>query len=155
MFSSLVLLISSPISKIPTKNSPKLFFVICWFDDVLLILIHEFALLLVDLAFPQFSPLSIHEISPILPPKSSISAPKIEFLEFILGFGARTSGPWPGHPAPGAHFRARFWTSGPGNPAPTPDVRPLGIQPVPFHRFDRNFHIRSLFFAFFSSLSSY
>ena len=33
MFSSLILLCSSPNSKIPTKNSPN-FFVICWFDDV-------------------------------------------------------------------------------------------------------------------------
>ena len=140
---------------------------ICWFDDVLLNLIRGFALLLVDLAFPQFFPLSIHEISPILPPKSSISAPKLSSSssssDLEPGHPARspghlaprTSGPWPGHPAPGAHFRARFWTSGPGNPARAPDVRPLGFQPSPFHRFDCNFHIRSPIFAFFSSLSSY
>ena len=73
LFSILFLLCSSPISKIPTKNSPKNF-VICWFDDVLLILIRGFAWFQVDLAFPQVSPSFIHEISSILTPKSSNSA---------------------------------------------------------------------------------
>jgi hypothetical protein len=48
--------------------------VICWFDDVLLILIHGFTWFQVDLAFPQVSPSFIHEISSILTPKSPISA---------------------------------------------------------------------------------
>ena len=140
---------------------------ICWCDDVFLILIHGFALLLVDLAFPQFFPVSIHEISPILPLKSSISAPKLSSSssssDLEPGYPARspghlaprTSGPWLGHPAPGAHIRARFWTSGPENPARAPDVRPLAFQPSPFHRFVHNFHIRSPIVTFFSSLSSY
>ena len=34
---------------------------ICWFDDVLLILIHGFAWFRVDLAFPEVSPFFIHE----------------------------------------------------------------------------------------------
>ena len=51
-----------------------IFFVICWFDDVLLILIHGFVLFRVDLAPPHVSPLSIHEISSILTTKSPISA---------------------------------------------------------------------------------
>ena len=47
---------------------------ICWFDDVLLILIHGFAWFQVDLAFPQVSPSFIHEIPRILTPKSPFSA---------------------------------------------------------------------------------
>ena len=47
---------------------------ICWFDDVLLILIHGFAWFRVDLASPQVSPSFIHEISSILTPKSPNSA---------------------------------------------------------------------------------
>ena len=46
---------------------------ICWFDDVLLILIRGFAWFQVDLAFPRVSPLFIHEIHPILTPKSPFS----------------------------------------------------------------------------------
>ena len=72
MFSGLILLCSSPILKIPTKNSPN-FFVICWFEEVLLDLIHGFAWFRVDLAFPQVSPSFIHEISSILTPKSPFS----------------------------------------------------------------------------------
>ena len=73
LFSSLILLCSSPISKIPTKNSPN-FFVICWFDKVLLDLIHGFAWFQVDLASPQVSPSFTHEISSVLTPKSPNSA---------------------------------------------------------------------------------
>ena len=47
---------------------------ICWFDDVLLILIHGFAWFQVDLASPQVFPSFIHEISSILTPKSPFSA---------------------------------------------------------------------------------
>ena len=47
---------------------------ICWFDDVLLILIHGLAWFQVDLASPQLSPSFIHEISSILTPKSPCSA---------------------------------------------------------------------------------
>src|SRR3990170_261594 len=74
-FSSLLFLDFVLNSKIPTKNSPN-FFVICWFDDVLLILIRGFAWFRVDLASPKVSPPSIHKISSILPRKSSISAQK-------------------------------------------------------------------------------
>ena len=73
MFSSLILLCSFPISKSPPKIAPN-FFVICWFDDVLLILIHGFALFRVDLASPQLSPSFLHEISSVLTPKSPFSA---------------------------------------------------------------------------------
>ena len=72
LFSSLILLRSSPISKIPTKNSPN-FFLICWFDEVLLILIHGFAWFRVDLPSPHVSPPSIHEIFSILTPNHPIS----------------------------------------------------------------------------------
>ena len=145
MFASLILLCSSPISKIPTKNSPN-FFVICWFDEVLLILIHGFAWFRVDLACPQFSPPSIHRIHQILPLESSISAPnsKISAPNEIwirraghpgqrldISVPGRTSGSW-------SAKSARFWTSGPGFPAPTPDVRPLTYQPPQFHRFVHN-----------------
>ena len=51
------------IQKSPSKIAPN-FFVICWFDDVLLILIREFIVLQVDLAFPHHLTLEIH-------PKSS------------------------------------------------------------------------------------
>ena len=73
LFSSLILLCSSLISKIPTKNSPN-FFVICWFDEVLLDLIDGFAWFQVDLESSQVSPSFIHEISSILTPKSPFSA---------------------------------------------------------------------------------
>ena len=69
--------------KIPTKNSPNFFFVICWFDDVLLILIHGFAWFRVDLASPQVSPPSIHKISSNLPRKSPHFRPKIRPREEI------------------------------------------------------------------------
>ena len=39
---------------------------ICWFDDVLLSLIHGFVVSQVDLAVPIFSPISIHKIVSIL-----------------------------------------------------------------------------------------
>ena len=42
-----------PNLRIPHKNSPQLFFVICWCDEVLLDLIHAFSLTRVDLAFPH------------------------------------------------------------------------------------------------------
>ena len=47
---------------------------ICWFDDVLLILIRGFAWFQVDLASPQVSPSSIRQIPRILTPKSPFSA---------------------------------------------------------------------------------
>ena len=105
-FSSLLLLDFVLNSKIPTKNSPN-FFVICWFDDALLILIHGFAWFRVDLASPQVSPPSIHEIHQILPPKSSISAPK-------SSSSSSSSDLEPGHPA-----------RSPGHPARAPDIRLL------------------------------
>ena len=64
---------------------------ICWFDDVLLILIHGFVVFRVDLASPQVFPPSIHEISSILTPKSSVSAQKIQFRAFPTRTGL--SGP--------------------------------------------------------------
>ena len=124
------------------KIAPK-FFVICWFDDILLILIRGFAWFQVDLAFPQVSPSFLHKIPQILSPKSSISAhnsksssrfrsgnfgPDIRATGRTSGPSGRTSGSPAGHPAPGGQNPARFWTSGPGNPAPAPDVRPLGIS---------------------------
>ena len=56
---------------------------ICWFDDVLLILIRGFAWFRVDLASTQVSPPSIHEISSILPRKSPNFRPKIHPREEI------------------------------------------------------------------------
>ena len=73
---SLILLFFVLNSKIPTKNSPKCFFVICWCVDVLLDLIRGFAWFQVDLASPQFSPPSILEIARISTTKSSFSAPR-------------------------------------------------------------------------------
>ena len=136
----------------PPKIAPKNF-VICWFDEILLILIRGFAWFQVDLAFPQVSPSFLHKIAQISPPKSSNSAPKrvwkSRFRSGIVGpdiraIGrtsgplGRTSGSPAGHPAPGGQNRAGFWTSGPGNPGSTPDVRPLGFQPPVFHRFVHN-----------------
>jgi len=67
-------------------------------DDVLLDLIHGFAMSLVDLAFPHFSPISIHDIPWILPqiflfPHSSSS--------LSTDLAPQTSGLMPGHPVPG------------------------------------------------------
>jgi hypothetical protein len=109
-----------PISKIPHKNSHTKFFVICWFDDVLLILIHGFEVFQVDLTSLIFPTISIHEIRPILTLESSISAPNCVFEPQIRSGNFRA-----GHPAPGAQNHASFWTEGPGNPALTPDIRPL------------------------------
>ena len=118
MFSSLILLCSSPILKIPTKNSP--FFVICWCDEVLLDLIRGFRVLQVDLAFhplflnfhPQIFPncpdltsprddLRIHpriQSADIRPDKPEHPAPRTS------GHQARTSGPWQHHFLSTGHF---------------------------------------------------
>ena len=63
LFASLILLCSSPISKIPTKNSP-IFYVISWFHEVLLDLIGGFHVLQVDLAFYPLFPNFHPQISP-------------------------------------------------------------------------------------------
>ena len=70
------------------KNSPPkiapFFFVICWFHDVLLFLIHGFVVSQVGLAFPFFSPISIHEIISILPQEIVFFRPRSQIWN--LGF---------------------------------------------------------------------
>ena len=120
------------IRKFPTKNSPKNF-VICWFDDILLILIRGFAWFQVDLAFPQVSPSFLHKIAQISPPKSSNSAhnsksssrfrsgifgPDIRATGRTSGPSGRTSGSWRAKSRKFVDIRSR--KSGPDPGCPTP-----------------------------------
>ena len=128
-----------PKFEIPHKNSPPIFFVICWCDDILFISIHGFVVSWVDLSFPQFSPLSIHEIHQILPPNHQFP-PQIKFrspnpdLESL----GRTSGPQDEHPGHRARHPAPRAPNLHGSGHWPPDIRPLGFQPSAFHRFDHN-----------------
>ena len=78
-----------------------MFFVICWFDDVLLILIHGFAWFRVDLAYPEVSPSFVHKISSILTPKSPNSAQnRIPNLESRVDPDTLDDRPFTGRPEP-------------------------------------------------------
>ena len=114
------------------KIAPK-FFVICWFDEVLLILIRGFSWFQVDLAFPQVSPSFLHKIPQILSPKSSISAhnsksssrfrsgnfgPDIRATGRTSGLSGRTSGSWSEKSRAVLDIRPRKSGLGPGCPTP-------------------------------------
>ena len=70
---SLIFVVSRPNPKIPTKIAPKFFLCFVSFDDVLLVLIREFVVLQVDLAFPHHLHLEIHPKSSDLSPFSCSS----------------------------------------------------------------------------------
>ena len=136
MFLALNFVVFILIQKFPTKMAP-IFFVICWFDEVLLILIHGFAWFQVDLASPQVSPSFMHEISSFLTPKSAISAQnRIPKLASRVDQEPRTTDAFRMSGAPGTTGRLNFS----GRPEPLtrakfmdfrarPDVRPPDIRP--------------------------
>ena len=118
----------------PPKIAPKNF-VICWFDDILLILIRGFAWFQVDLAFPQVSPSFLHKIRQILPPKSSNSAHKrvwkSRFRSGIVGpdirVPGRTSGSWRAKSRAVLDIRPRKSGLHPG--CPTPGISATRVSP--------------------------
>ena len=142
---------------------------ICWFDDVLLILIHGFAWFRVDLAFPQVYPSFIHEISSILTPKSPFSAQdRAPDLGFRVDPDPLDDRCFTDIRSPRNHLTsATYRTSGTplqneisGFPS-SPDVRPPDIRPSPDVRylyistsadscFIHNLFIRSPILTFFS-----